>query len=57
VVSFTPLPLYPLGKYLIGMEVGWAPDPVWTLRSREESLAPAGNRTPGDQPLARRYVD
>jgi hypothetical protein len=30
----------------IGQEVGWAPEPVWTQRPEEKSVASAGNRTP-----------
>jgi hypothetical protein len=26
-------------------EAGWAPEPVWTQRLEEKSLAPAGDRT------------
>jgi hypothetical protein len=40
VISFTPRPLYPLGKDLpisIGCEVGWATEPAWTLWSRDKS--------------------
>jgi hypothetical protein len=32
----------------------WASEPVWTLLSREKSLASAGNRTPAVQPVASR---
>jgi hypothetical protein len=47
--------LHPWGKsppVPIGYEVGWAPWPVWTLRSREKFLALAGNRTPAVQHVA-----
>jgi hypothetical protein len=39
VVSFTPLPLYPLVKkppVPIGYEDGWTPEQVWTLWRREK---------------------
>jgi hypothetical protein len=29
----------------IGHEAGWAPEPVWTQRLEEKSLASAGDRT------------
>jgi hypothetical protein len=45
-------PLVPTGQ-----EAGWAPEPVWTLWSWEESLAPVGNRIPAVQPVAHRYTD
>jgi hypothetical protein len=35
----------------IRLEAGWT-EPVWTLRRREKSLAPTGNRTPVVQPVA-----
>jgi hypothetical protein len=38
-------------------EAGWAPEPVWTLRSGEKSLAPAGNQIPAVQLVACRYTD
>jgi hypothetical protein len=41
---------------LIGYEADWAPELSRTLY-REKSLAPAGNRTPVVQLLARRYTD
>jgi hypothetical protein len=28
-----------------GQEAGWAPEPVWTQRLEEKSLAPAGDQT------------
>jgi hypothetical protein len=40
VVSFTPRPLYPRGKAPATLE------PIWTLWSKQDCLAPAGNRTP-----------
>jgi hypothetical protein len=41
---------------LIRYEAGWAPEPVWTLWSREKFLTSAGNRTPVLQPVERRYT-
>jgi hypothetical protein len=43
VVSFTPLPLSPLGNQTpvcIGNETGWSTEPVCTLWSRGEFLVP-----------------
>jgi hypothetical protein len=45
----------PMGKeppVHIGMQVGWTPEPVWTLWSREKILSPTGNRTSTVQPIA-----
>jgi hypothetical protein len=39
-----PAALYPRGK-----EAGWAPEPVWTQRLDERSIAPTGDRTPIDR--------
>jgi hypothetical protein len=41
----------------ITWEIGWAPETVWTLWSREESFVLAGNRSSTVQPVARRYID
>jgi hypothetical protein len=30
----------------------WAPEPIWMLCSREESLTPTGNRNPAVQSVA-----
>jgi hypothetical protein len=59
-VSFTARPLYlPVKEPRVHIEYesGWAPEPVWTLWSREKSLVPAENRTPAVLLLARRYTD
>jgi hypothetical protein len=45
-VSFMFQLLYPLGKeFLLSIKqaAGWAPEPVWTLWGREDSLVPARN--------------
>jgi hypothetical protein len=36
----------------IRQEAGWAPEPVWTLWSKEKYLSPARNRTLDFQPVA-----
>jgi hypothetical protein len=37
---------------------GWvAPEPVWTLCSRDKSVTTAGNRSPPSQPVVRPYTD
>jgi hypothetical protein len=40
------LPLKKKLSFSIEQEAGWAPESVWTLWSKQKSLAPAGNRTP-----------
>jgi hypothetical protein len=50
---------YPPGKgppVPIVQEAGRAPEPVWTQRIEEKSFAPAGDRTPIDQPVVRHYT-
>jgi hypothetical protein len=42
---------------LIALEMGWDPEPVWTLWNKEKSLASAGNQTPVIQPVAYQYID
>jgi hypothetical protein len=34
-----------------GYEAGWAPEPAWTLWSREKYLVSAGKLTPAFQPV------
>jgi hypothetical protein len=38
---------------LIGQEAGWAPEPVWTQRLEDKSLASVGDRTPVVQSVVR----
>jgi hypothetical protein len=38
-------------------EARWTPEPVWTQRLEEKSFAPARDRTPVVQPVARYYTD
>ena len=47
-VSGQPRPLYPRDRTPVPIkwEIGWAPEKVWTSWRREESLEPAGFRTP-----------
>jgi hypothetical protein len=57
-VNFTSRPLYSLGKitrYSLDkrLEACWASEPVWTLWSRENFLAPVGNRKPTVQHVVR----
>jgi hypothetical protein len=57
VVHFTSQPPFPPGKepsVPIAKEVGWTPEPVWTLWSREKSLCPCQElnpRRPARSPL------
>jgi hypothetical protein len=50
--ALTALPPVP-----IGLEAGWAPEPVWTVCRREKSSVLGGDRTLTIHPLARRYTD
>jgi hypothetical protein len=50
----------PSGKMFpmaVEQEAGWAPEPVWTLQSREKCLSCAWNHSLAMQPLARRCTD
>jgi hypothetical protein len=38
-------------------EAGWATHPIWTVWSREKSLAPVGNESQAVQSVALRYTD
>jgi hypothetical protein len=40
----------------IVQKAGWAPEPVWTQRLEEKSVAPAGDRTTIVQPVVRHYT-
>jgi len=42
---------------LTGQEAGWASELVWTQRLEEKSFAPAGDRIPVVQSVARHYID
>jgi hypothetical protein len=50
---FIPGERVPCARWMVGL----APEPVWTLRRREKSLAPAGNVTPAPYPISRCYTD
>jgi hypothetical protein len=54
---FTPGERAPDSHWERSREAEWALNPVWTLWDKEKSLAPAVNRTPAVQPIARRYTD
>jgi hypothetical protein len=41
----------------IGTEAGWTPEPEWTLWRKEQSLAPAGNRTSTVQLESHHYTN
>jgi hypothetical protein len=49
VVTFTPWPFFPREgtPVPIEMEAGWAPEPVWTFRCRENLVSSSGIRNPG----------
>jgi hypothetical protein len=50
------LPSWKEAPVPIGQEIGWAPEPVWTLWGREHSCT-AGNRIRAFQPVARPYLN
>jgi len=50
--TLAALPLWERIPLHIAQEAGWAPGPVWTVRRRVKSVAPAAIRTP--QPPARK---
>jgi hypothetical protein len=56
---YAPAALFPPGKrppVPIGQEAGWAPEPVWTHRPEEKSLASVEDR-PVVQSVARHCTD
>jgi hypothetical protein len=62
VVSFTPLPLYPLERAPVPslQDIGWTPEPVWTIWRSENFLTTSGLKTPSPllvQSVASGYTD
>jgi hypothetical protein len=54
-ISILPWPLYPQGntsRYPLGRKLSGLQSPIWTLWSRENFLAPAGNRNLALQSVA-----
>jgi hypothetical protein len=54
---FYPREKAPDTHWIGGWEAGWTSELVWTQRLEEKSFAFAGDQTPVNQSVVRRYTD